>query len=47
MKKETYTISLFIITMVMLCMVFFIAKHYKNEVENLEKRIKKLETLIK
>ena len=47
MKKETYTVSLFIISMIMISLVFLIAKHYKNEVHKLDQRVKKLELLIK
>lgn len=46
MKKDLQTKILFIITIIMLIMVFFIAKHYKDEVLILKKEIKKLEILI-
>lgn len=46
MKKETYSIYLLIVTIIMLCFVFLIAKHYKSEVKELDKRIKKLEIKI-
>jgi cell division protein FtsL len=46
MKKDPQTKILFIITIIMLIMVFFIAKHYRDEVLNLKKEIKKLEILI-
>jgi hypothetical protein len=46
MKKDTYTISLLIITIIMISFVFLIAKHYKVEVKKLDERVKKLEIII-
>jgi hypothetical protein len=46
MKRDTYTISLLVITIVMFSLVFLIAKHYKSEVKKLDQRIKKLEIII-
>jgi hypothetical protein len=46
MKKDTYTISLFIVTIIMVSFVFLIAKHYKGEVKKLDERVKKLEIII-
>jgi preprotein translocase subunit YajC len=47
MKKDTYTLSLLVITIIMISFVFLIAKHYKTEVKKLDERIKKLEIFIK
>jgi hypothetical protein len=47
MKKDTYTISLMVVTIIMLLFVFLIAKHYKSEIKKLDHRVKKLEILIK
>lgn len=46
MKKDPQTKILFIVTIIMLVMVFLIAKHYRDEVLVLKKEIKKLEILI-
>lgn len=46
MKKDPQTKILFIVTIIMLIMVFFIAKHYRDEVFTLKMEIKKLEILI-
>ena len=46
MKKDLYSKILFVVVIVMLTMVFFIAKHYRDEVYDLKYRIKKLEILI-
>jgi hypothetical protein len=46
MKKSTYTASLMVVTIIMLSLVFLIAKHYKGEVKKLDERVKKLEILI-
>ncbi len=46
MKKDPHTKILFIVTIIMLVMVFLIAKHYRDEVFALKKEIKKLEILI-
>lgn len=46
MKKDPQTKILFIVTIIMLIMVFFIAKHYRDEVSDLKMEIKKLEILI-
>jgi cell division protein FtsL len=46
MKKDPQTKILFIVTIIMLVMVFFIAKHYRDEVYALKIEIKKLEILI-
>lgn len=46
MKKDLHTKILLIVTIIMLMMVFFIAKHYRDEVLALKKEIKKLEILI-
>ena len=46
MKKDTQTKVFFIINIIMLMMVFYIAKHYRDEVLELKKEIKKLEILI-
>lgn len=47
MKKNTYIASLMVVTIIMLSLVFLIAKHYKGEVKKLDQRVKKLEILIK
>jgi hypothetical protein len=47
MKKDTYTLSLLVITIIMISFVFLIAKHYKTEVKKLDERVKKLEIFIK
>lgn len=46
MKKDPQTKILFLVTILMLVMVFFIAKHYREEVSDLKMQIKKLEILI-
>lgn len=46
MKKDIQTKILFITTIIMLIMVFLIAKHYRDEVLALKKEIKNLEILI-
>jgi cell division protein FtsL len=46
MKQDSQTKILFIATIIMLIMVFLIAKHYRNEVFELKQDIKKLEILI-
>ncbi len=46
MKQDSQTKILFMATIIMLMMVFLIAKHYKNEVFELKQDIKKLEILI-
>jgi hypothetical protein len=46
MKKDTYIISLLIISIIMISLVFLIAKHYKTEVKKLDERVKKIEILI-
>lgn len=46
MKKDPQTKILFIVTIIMLIMVFLIAKHYRDEVFALKKDIKNLEILI-
>ncbi len=46
MKKDTYTLSLLVITIIMVSLVFLIAKHYKSEVKKLDERVKKLEIII-
>jgi hypothetical protein len=46
MKKDTYIISLLIISIIMISIVFLIAKHYKTEVKKLDERVKKIEILI-
>lgn len=46
MKKDTYTISLLVISIIMISIVFLIAKHYKTEVKKLDERVKKIEILI-
>ena len=46
MKKDPQTKILFIVTIIMLVMVFLIAKHYRDEVYALKIEIKKLEILI-
>jgi cell division protein FtsL len=46
MKQDLQTKILFIVTIIMLIMVFLIAKHYRNEVFELKQDIKKLEILI-
>ena len=43
MKKDPQTKILFIVTIIMLIMVFLIAKHYRDEVFALKKDIKKRE----
>jgi preprotein translocase subunit YajC len=47
MKKDAYTLSLLVITIIMISFVFLIAKHYKTEVKKLDERVKKLEIFIK
>lgn len=47
MKKENYTISLLIISIIMLTMVLLIANHYKNDLKETNKKIKELEIIIK
>lgn len=47
MKKDTYTASLMIVAIIMLSLVFLIARHYKNEVKKLDQRVKTLEIFIK
>jgi hypothetical protein len=47
MKKDTYTASLMIVTIIMLSFVFLIARHYKGEIKELDRRVKKLEIIIK
>jgi uncharacterized membrane protein len=46
MKRDVHTKILFIISIIMLVMVFFIAKHYRDEVYDLKKRFRNLEILI-
>jgi hypothetical protein len=46
MKKETYKISLMIVTLIMVTFVFLIAKHYKSEVKKLDERVKRLEIIL-
>lgn len=46
MKKDPHTKILLIVTIIMLVMVFLIAKHYRDEVFALKKEIKKHEILI-
>ncbi len=46
MKTDLQTKILLVITIIMLIMVFLIAKHYRDEVFTLKKDIKKLEILI-
>jgi cell division protein FtsL len=46
MKQDSQTKILFMATIIMLMMVFLIAKHYRNEVFELKQDIKKLEILI-
>jgi len=46
MKKDTYTVSLLIVTIIMVSLVFLIAKHYKSEVKKLDERVKKLEIIL-
>jgi hypothetical protein len=46
MKKDTYTLSLLVVTIIMVSLVFLIAKHYKGEVKKLDERVKKLEIIV-
>lgn len=46
MKKDIQTKILFMVTIIMLLMVFYIAKHYRDEVYELKLKIEKLEILI-
>ena len=46
MKKDIQTKILFMVTVIMLLMVFYIAKHYRDEVYELKLKIEKLEILI-
>lgn len=46
MKQDMQQKILFIVTIIMLIMVFLIAKHYRDEVFELKKDIKNLEILI-
>ena len=46
MKQDFTSKILFIITIIMLIMVFLIAQHYRDEVFALKNRIEKLEIII-